>query len=184
MTLGHDDFSRLYGKYARSLLLFFQQRLFDPELSTDLMADTFTIALERREQFRGTTDEELSGWLWSIARSQLRDHERREQTRRRGTRRLGRARRTLTDAEIERIEELAGFDQLREAVARGLDALPPDQAVAVRMRIIEELPYDTIARRLDVTTSGARTRVTRALRQLSIRVAPEREDWREQERDG
>ena len=166
MTVGFDALTQLYRRHAQALLLFFQRRVQDPELATDLMADTFTTALERREQFRGSTEKELSGWLWMIAQSILRDHERRGEAARRGARRLGRERRALTDREIERIEELAESEQMRTAVARGLERLPAEQRDALRMRVVDGLPYAEIARRLGLTPSGTRTRVTRAMRDL------------------
>ena len=166
MTLGREDLERLYERYARTLLAFFQRRVNDPELAVDLMADTFTTALERREQFRGMTDEQLSGWLWSIAQSVLRNEERRGEAAKRGARRLGRERRALTDEEIERIEELASSENLRAAVARSLERLPEEQRDAVRLRVVEGLPYAEVALRLGLTASGTRTRVTRAMRDL------------------
>jgi RNA polymerase sigma-70 factor, ECF subfamily len=166
MNLDREELTRLYRRHARSLLVFFQRRLDDPELAIDLMSDTFTIALERRRQFRGSTEEQLSGWLWSIGQSVLREHERRDETIRRGASRLGRERRALTDREIERIEELASSEQLRLAVARSLDRLPADQREAVRLRVLEGLPYSEVATRLGLTPSGTRTRVTRAMSHL------------------
>lgn len=85
---------------------------------------------------------------------------------RRGQRRLGRERRALTDREIERIEDLASSESLRDAVTRCLDRLPEDQREAVRMRVVEGLSYAEIARRLGLTPSGTRTKVTRAMRDL------------------
>ena len=166
MTLRGEDLTRLYERYARVLLVFFQRRVDDPEIAVDLMSDTFTIALERSPQFRGSTDDQLSGWLWSIAQSVLREHERRDESARRGARRLGRERRALTDREIERIEELASSEQLRDAVNRSLDRLPPEQREAVRLRVVEGMSYAQIAARLELTPSGTRTRVTRAMRNL------------------
>lgn len=78
------DFAVLYRRSAQSLLLFFQRRVHDAELATDLMGEVFATALDRREQYRGGDETELSGWLWAIARSTLRDHERRGVTERRG----------------------------------------------------------------------------------------------------
>jgi RNA polymerase sigma-70 factor, ECF subfamily len=167
MTLGSEDFSRLYRRHAQSLLVFFQRRVHDPELATDLMADTFTTALDRRGQFRGSSEEELSGWLWSIAQSTLRDHERRSEAANRGARRLGRERRALGDREIERIEELAGLEGLREALGGHLAKLPEQQREAVRLRVLEDLPYEQVAARLGLSVEAARMRVSRALRQLS-----------------
>lgn len=170
MTLGTEDFSRLYRRHAQSLLLFFQRRVHDPELATDLMADTFTIALDRRSQYRGVSDEELSGWLWSIARSTLREHERHGEAARRGAKRLGHERRALADRELERIEELAGLAALREAAARRLDELPSQQREAVRLRVLEDLPYEQVAERMGLSVEAARARVSRALRQLAVQL--------------
>lgn len=178
MTLEREELTRLYETQARALLSFFQRRVNEPETALDLMADTFTLALERRAQYRGSTQEQLSGWLWAIAQSVLREHERRLDTVRRGGLRLGRERRALTDREIERIEELASSERLRAAVARSLDRLPEDQRDAVRMRVVEGLSYAEISRRLGITASGTRTKVTRAMRDLQARLERdyERED--------
>ncbi|HEX6667377.1 MAG TPA: sigma-70 family RNA polymerase sigma factor [Solirubrobacterales bacterium] len=166
MTLESEDLKRLYERYARALLAFFQRRVNDPELAIDLMSDTFMLALERRDQFRGMTDKQLSGWLWSIGQSVLREHERRGETAARNSSRLSRERRGLTDREIERIEELASSENLRAAVARSLERLPVEQRDAVRLRVVEGLSYAEIARQLGITASGTRTRVTRAMRDL------------------
>jgi RNA polymerase sigma-70 factor (ECF subfamily) len=160
------------------LLVFFQRRVHDAELATDLTADVFTVVLERRGQYRGTSDEELSGWMWSIARSLLRDHERREETGRRGALLLGRERRALTDREIERIEDLSGIHELRDAVAAGMAELPADQREAVALRVLDDLTYAEIAQRLDITPSGARTRVSRGLRMLAGRIRRQHTDWK------
>jgi RNA polymerase sigma-70 factor, ECF subfamily len=166
MSLEPEDLTRLYERTARPLLVFFQRRVDDPEVAVDLMSDCFTIALERRHQFRGDGDDALSGWLWSIAQSVLREYERRDESARRWARRLGRERRELTDKEIERIEDLAASQSIRDAVARSLDRLPDDQREAVRLRVVEGLPYSEVAGRLGLTASGTRTRVTRAMRTL------------------
>lgn len=161
-----QDLTRLYERTAAPLLVFFQRRVDHPEVAVDLMSDCFTIALERRHQFRGSGDDALSGWLWSIAQSVLSEYERRESSAKRWAGRLGRERRALTDKEIERIEELAASQRIRDAVARSLDRLPADQREAVRLRVVEGLPYVEIAARLGLTPSGTRTRVTRAMRTL------------------
>ncbi|HTT95566.1 MAG TPA: sigma-70 family RNA polymerase sigma factor [Solirubrobacterales bacterium] len=161
-----DDLTRLYDRTARTLIVFFQRRVEDPEAAVDLTSETFTIAAERYSQFRGETDRELSGWLWSIARTVLSEHERhREVVSRRGGI-LADERRALTDAEIERIEELAETAELRDEVERRLELLPEDQREAVRLRVVEDLPYEEVAARLRITSSGARSRVERGLRRL------------------
>jgi DNA-directed RNA polymerase specialized sigma24 family protein len=45
VSLSEEDFLRMYRRLASSLLVFFQRRVHDAELATDLTADTFTVAL-------------------------------------------------------------------------------------------------------------------------------------------
>jgi RNA polymerase sigma-70 factor, ECF subfamily len=181
MPLDSADLTRLYRRYAASLLVFFQRRVADPEVATDLLADTFAIATERAGQFRGGGERQSSGWLWQIAQGVLREHERRDDVERRGRRLTGRERRALSDAEIERIEELAGMAQLRDALARNLAKLPPEQSEAVRMRIVDELTYQEIADRLGTEIHTVRARVSRGLRTLNGVLADEHEAWRDDE---
>jgi DNA-directed RNA polymerase specialized sigma24 family protein len=64
-------FSAFYRANARTLLLLFTRRTFDAEAALDLTAETFAEAFASRRAFRGATDEEAGGWLFTIARRQL-----------------------------------------------------------------------------------------------------------------
>jgi RNA polymerase sigma factor (sigma-70 family) len=173
-----DDFTRLYRRFAQPLLLHFQRRVHDPELAAELLADTFEAAIGAGHTFRGSSDRELSGWLWAIARNTLADQQRREQGERARRRRLGRVRPALTDREIERIEELAGIAELREAVLQRLAELPVEQREAVRMRVLEDLPYQAIAAATRTNAETARARVSRGLRALNMALVDKHEAWR------
>lgn len=173
-----DDYARLYRRHAQPLLLHFQRRVQNAELAAELLADTFEAAISAGRSFRGDTDRELSGWLWTIARNTLADHYRREEGERARRRRMGRVRPALTDREIERIEELAGIAQLREAVAQRLAELPVEQQQAVRMRVLEDMPYEAIARAASTNAETARARVSRGLRALNVALIDEHEAWR------
>jgi RNA polymerase sigma-70 factor (ECF subfamily) len=61
----------------------------DPTTAWDLLGETFACALERRHQFRGSTDAEAEGWLFSVARSQLSHYYRRGRVEQQAYRRLG-----------------------------------------------------------------------------------------------
>jgi len=177
MSLGPSDFTRLYRRHAPALLVFFQRRVHDPEVATDLLADTFAIAIERAWQFRGRDDRAAGGWIWQIAQSVLRNHQARETTERRGRTRLELQRRALTDGEIERIEELAGLEQLRVALQKHLEKLPSEQEEAVRLRVVDGLTYRQIGELLGVDVQNARARVSRGLRRLSGALATEHRAW-------
>jgi RNA polymerase sigma-70 factor (ECF subfamily) len=92
---------------------------------------------------------------------------------------MGRARITLSDREIERIEELAGLAELREAVAQRLSQLPAEQREAVRLRVLEDVPYAEIARRMKTSADTARARVSRGLRALNVALRDEHQAWRD-----
>jgi RNA polymerase sigma-70 factor (ECF subfamily) len=91
---------------------------------------------------------------------------------------MGRVRPALSDREIERIEELAGIAGLREAVALRLAELPIEQREAVRMRVLEDLPYGAIATAAGTNPETARARVSRGLRALNVALMDEHEAWR------
>lgn len=173
-----EDYTRLYRRHAQALLLYFQRRVYEPELARDLLAETFASAIAGGPGFRGSSEDELSGWLWSIARNTLADQRRREQGEQARARRLGRSRVALSDREIERIEELAGIADLREAVAQRLSELPHDQREAVRLRVLDDLPYEEIAHSMRISADTARARVSRGLRALNIALAQEHKAWR------
>ena len=63
MPLAADDFADLYDRHARTLVLFFQRRTYDPEAAVDLMAETFAAAFADRRSFRGG-EADAVGWLF------------------------------------------------------------------------------------------------------------------------
>jgi DNA-directed RNA polymerase specialized sigma24 family protein len=81
MPLAADDFAELYDRHARTLVLYFQRRTYDPETAVDLMAETFAAAFRDRRAFRGG-DAAAVGWLFGIARHLLAEYYRRGATRR------------------------------------------------------------------------------------------------------
>ena len=174
-----DDYTRLYRRQAQTLLLYFQRRVHDPEMARDLLAETFESAIAGGPAFRGSTDSEMSGWLWTIARNTLAEQYRRDQGERERRRRLPGTRATLSDREIERVEELAGIADLREAVAKRLAELPEEQGEAVRMRVLEDMPYNEIATRMSASPETVRARVSRGLRALNVALEDEHKAWRE-----
>lgn len=97
------------------------------------------------------------------------DSARRGQVEARARRRLGMPPRTLTDADIERIEELIDLASGPSHAAL-VAGLPPDQREAVLARIIEERSYSEIAIELEVSEAVVRQRVSRGLTALRARI--------------
>lgn len=166
MPLNPDEISELYRDHARAVLAFLARRTWEPEVAVDLMAETFAQAFEDRAQFRGDDPGAARAWIFGIARNKLTDHFRRGVVERRALDRLGFERRSLSDHEYERIEELAGIGELRAVLGAEAGSLSTEQQHALWLRVVEEQPYGEIARRTGTTETTARARVSRALRAL------------------
>lgn len=173
MPLSPDDLDELYRRHSRELLAFLARRTCDPEVAVDLVAESFATALAEADRFRGSTAAEAAGWLYGIARNQLSGWYRRGDVERRALARLGIERRGLTDAELDRIVELGGVHDARQAVARGLDGFTFDVRTTLHLRVVEERSYRDIAAALNITEQTARARVSRALRDLADHLTHE-----------
>jgi len=174
MALDPDDLARLYRAHAGDLLRFFVRRTLQAEVAVDLVGETFAQAFARRARYRGHDDREALGWIYGIARLELRMYFRRGVVERRALQRLGVERAPLTDVDYERIEELASLAAQRAVVAEGVASLSLEQRRVLQLRIVEERPYGEIAGALGITEQTARARVSRALRALQ-RAAERRE---------
>lgn len=166
MTLDADEISSLYSGHAAELLRFFARRTLQPEVAVDLVAETFAQAFADRERFRGGGEREALAWLFGIARHLLGKYYRRGVVERRALSRLGVELVEFTEADYERVEELAGLQSQRVALAEGLAGLSVEYREALRMRIVEERSYAELASTLGISEQTARARVSRALRML------------------
>jgi RNA polymerase sigma factor (sigma-70 family) len=165
-----EAFREFYIRNVGRLLRFFLKRTRDGELSADLAAETFTVALACRRQFRGSSDEEAEAWLFAIARSQLSCSVRRRIAERRALERVSSQPSASGLAELERIEELAGLGGVGAAIGVALARLSAEQAYAVQQRVVHERGYDDLAAELGVSEEVVRARVSRGLRTLAARI--------------
>jgi RNA polymerase sigma factor (sigma-70 family) len=171
MPLDPDDISRLYGAHAAEVLRFLARRTMQPEVAVDLLAETFAQTFADRAGFRGCSDGEALAWIFGIARHQLASYFRRGRVERRALVKLGLQLPALSDADYERIDELAGLQEQRAAVAVALGDLSADQREALNLRVVEERSYSELASSLGISEQTARSRVSRALRALSDSAA-------------
>jgi RNA polymerase sigma factor (sigma-70 family) len=165
-------FGQFYSEHASGLLSYFLRRTFDVEVSRDLMAETFAQAFQHRARFRGTTDGEAAGWLYGIARHQLSRYTRRGVVERRALDKLAIEVPEVTLEDHQRLVAGAGLVELQAELATAVARLPPAQREALELRVVEELSYVEVARRLSVSEPTARARVSRALRSLASSTEP------------
>ena len=161
-----EAFRALYDRWSKPLLAFFYRRTFDPEVSADLLAETFAVAFERRRRFR-RIGRSGAGWLFGIARRELSHWYRHQEVELRAVRRLGLEVPELDDDSIARIESLDEVESLRASLADALKGLSVTERQAVELRVVDELDYGEIATRLDCSEATARQRVHRGLKRLT-----------------
>jgi RNA polymerase sigma-70 factor (ECF subfamily) len=160
-------FAVLYRRHAEDLLRYFARRTLDPEAAAELTAETFAQAFASRTTYRDTGANGVA-WIYGVARHQLGRFFRSGRIDRAARRKLGMPERELPPADYERIEDLVDFAPIRGAIAEALETLREDHRAALRFRVIDQLAYPEVARRLGCTETSARQRVSRGLRRLAL----------------
>lgn len=155
MTIEPDDLARLYETHAVDLLRFFARRTLQADVAMDLVAETFAQAFAHRGQFRGDGEQEALAWVFGIARHVLSGYYRDGAVERRALAKLGLEVPALSDADYERVEELADLRGRREALGEALATLSPDHREVLRLRVVHERPYSEIARALGISEATA-----------------------------
>jgi len=166
-------FRELYDRYSERMYRFHLGRSRNADASLDLTAETFAQAWLGRMRFRDEAGGSAAPWLFAIARHVLSASVRRGRLERAACIRLGILDRL--DREPATAEPDAGWlDGLDEALA----ALPESQTVAIRLRFVDDLPYDELAGELGTTPAAARVRVHRGLSALRLRLDTSKESTR------
>jgi RNA polymerase sigma-70 factor (ECF subfamily) len=174
-------FAAMYARESEAVLIFLARRTLDVTISGDLAAETFALAFRSWMRLEGRTDEEVRGWLFTVARRQVSRYLRRARAEERAVRRLGIQVPIVYKDDVELIEERAGLSALRAEVSTQLASLHAEQREAVRLRVVQERPYPEVAMVLGISEQAARARVSRGLRTLrSVLEAPYRREelWR------
>jgi RNA polymerase sigma factor (sigma-70 family) len=161
-------FSELYLRHVGEVHAWLSRRL--AWAASDLTAETFARAFLISDRFRDDHHGLALPWLLGIARNVLADTVRRDQIETRARERLGLPLDLATEDGFTEVEERLSP---RVALQDQLDALSGSEREALELRVVEELPYEELAARLDIAPTAARARVSRALRRLSHTIPQE-----------
>jgi RNA polymerase sigma-70 factor (ECF subfamily) len=166
-------FRELYDRYAERMYRFHVGRSRSPEAAHDLTAETFAQAWLGRTRFRDEAGGSAGPWLFAIARRVLSASVRRGRLERAACTRLGILERLDREPAAAAPDE-TWLDGLDEALAE----LPESQLDAIRLRFVDDLPYDELADTLGTSPQAARVRVHRGLTALRLRLDPSKESTR------
>lgn len=125
-----------------------------PVAADDCYQETWLAALRAYPTLRSSRN--LTGWLFTVARSKVIDHGRQQARRERAVRTRANPR------PVDQPDEVAAQGEIWAAVA----TLTESQRDAVRLRYGADLSFAQIARVLDCTDSAARQRVRAGLTRL------------------
>ena len=156
-----EAFAAFYRRHVERVLRYFAARTAEPELAADLMAETFAAALASAHRYRPSAGPPVA-WLFGIARNVLIDSYRRGEVVAKARQRLAMEPLALDDRGLVQIDELSALPSAADLLA----GLGPEEADAVRARIVDERSYEEIARELQCSTAVVRQRVSRGLARL------------------
>jgi len=158
--MDRDAFAAFYRRHVNAVLRYVLSQTRRPELAADICGEVFAAALEQHGRFDPARGAARS-WLFALASSRVIDAARQGAVDARARTRLGMAAIELSEADIERIEDL--LDPRLDLIAQLLDGLPAGQRDAVLLRVVEERDYSEIAANVGLSEHVIRKRVSRGL---------------------
>jgi RNA polymerase sigma factor (sigma-70 family) len=157
-----DAFTVLYRRFLPVVLRWCLRETGNRELAADLSSEVFAAALISARRYRGEQGS-VAAWLLGIARNKLLESRRRKRVEDSARRRLRLEPISLSDADLDRVEELASLDA---EILVLVEALPGPLREALDARVLQQLSYEEIAAELRCSQSVVRQRVSRALKSL------------------
>ena len=163
-------FREFYDRYAVWVRSWFQRQTSSENAALDLTAETFAQAWRSVKRFRDEADGSGAPWLFGIARNLLRQYHKHNRIETAARARLGLPVDWEGTDEYDAVEERLTARRLRPALQDAVSSLPADQQAALELRVVQQLPYEEVAGRLDCSINAARLRVSRALRSLTAEL--------------
>jgi len=139
----------------------------DYDEAAEVSQEVFLSAYRAIGQFRG--DANFSTWLYRIALNHT------------STRRKTLIRRQQRNVAIEDTEPVRDLQpgpaetmekkEIRERVQRALNSLEPDDATVILLRDLQDIPYEEVARLLEIPVGTVKSRLHRARQALKSQLA-------------
>lgn len=147
------ELSSAASDYRDALFRFVHSRVRDHAAAEDIVHDVLLRALQRQSQLRD--GQKLAPWLYQMTRNAIVDHHR-------GARPMD----ELPEDLIAPEPESQALEQLTQCLTPLIARLPEPYRTAFEMSEVQGLTQQEVARRLDLSLSGAKSRVQRARAKL------------------
>ena len=154
------DVAELYAEHAAELRAFLTGVLRNADWAAEAVQSTFVKAAEAGHTAQRET---IKGWLFRVAYNEAMLLRRRQEVDQRATRKVA----WQLNPESTAVDSGLLQQETIERVRRGLDTLPSDQRLVVRMRIYEDKTFAKIAEELGIPLGTVVTRMRAALQKLN-----------------
>ncbi|RMI44115.1 RNA polymerase sigma factor [Actinomadura harenae] len=161
-TRATDDFAALYDAHFPDIYRYVAGRL-GRDVADDIAADTFLIALRKRDVFdaaRGT----VRPWLFGIATRLVAQHRRQETRRYRAVAKLGPE--EVADSHEDRVVDWVRAAGMEPRLAKALADLPHGQRDVLLLSALAEFSHEEIAQALGISYGTVGSRLSRARKKV------------------
>ncbi len=163
-----DAFEILVRRHEKTIFNLVYRMLGDYDEAAEVSQEVFLSAFRAVGQFRG--DANFSTWLYRIALNH-------SSTRRKS---LGARQQRIVPIESADLlsdpqpgpPETLEKKQIRERVQHALSQLDPEDAKVLLLRDLQDIPYDEVARVLEIPVGTVKSRLHRARQALKAQLAP------------
>jgi DNA-directed RNA polymerase specialized sigma24 family protein len=129
-----DAFAAFYRRHLGAVLALLLHRTRGRELTADLTAEVFAVALEQAR----AAEPPARGWLFGLAHRALTESGRRGRVEDGARRRLGMPQRTLTDGDLDGVVALADIGRPGGLALALVDGVPPAQRDAIVQGVLDQ----------------------------------------------
>jgi RNA polymerase sigma-70 factor (ECF subfamily) len=162
-----NAFEILVRRHEKTIFNLVYRMLGDYDEAAETSQEVFLSAYRAIDRFRG--DANFSTWLYRIALNHT-------STRRRSLNRHQQRSVAIEDTEPVRDPQPGPAEtlekkELRERVQKALNSLEPDDATLILLRDMQDIPYDEVARLLEIPVGTVKSRLHRARQALKSQLA-------------
>lgn len=148
----------LYNEFSLRLNRFVMGRVYDKAMAEDIVQDVFAaLAAENIDEI-----DNVSGWLYRVARNTIIDHHRSAARRRELPTELTQ----LPESPVEGDDDHAIWDEIVTCLQPFLDGLAPAHREALEMTDLGGITQADAAQRVGISVAGMKSRVQRARSEL------------------
>ena len=162
-----DAFEVLVRRHEKTIFNLVYRMLGDYDDATEVSQEVFLSAYRAIGQFRGEAN--FSTWLYRIALNHATTRRKSTNSRQKRLVPLDGSE-MIDDGQIGPAETLEK-KELRERVQRALNELEPDDATVILLRDLQDIPYEDVARMLEIPVGTVKSRLHRARQALKARLA-------------